>query len=146
LNISVQPDDLAYVIYTSGSTGRPKGVQISQQAVVNLLSSMLTTPGLTSGDKLLTVTTLSFDIAGVDMYLPLCAGAELVVATREEVLDGRRLKEILAGSGATIMQATPAPWRLLLEAEWEGNQELKVLCGGEALTRELAEQLRERSG
>ena len=136
-------DNLAYVIYTSGSTGKPKGVQISHRALVNFLTSMRLQPGLASHDTLLAVTTLSFDIAGLELYLPLCVGARLVVASREVASDGVRLSERL--SDATVMQATPATWRLLLEAGWQGSERLKILCGGEALSRELANQLLERS-
>ena len=133
--------NLAYVIYTSGSTGKSKGVQISHRSVVNFLTSMRQQPGLVEEDVLLSVTTLSFDIAALEIFLPLTAGARLVLVSREVATDGARLSAQLAKSGATVMQATPATWRLLLEAGWEGNRRLKILCGGEALDRELANQL-----
>lgn len=133
--------NLAYVIYTSGSTGKSKGVQISQRSVVNFLTSMRQQPGLAADDALLSVTTLSFDIAALEIFLPLTVGARLVLVSREVASDGARLAGQLATSGATVMQATPATWRLLLEAGWEGNRRLKILCGGEALDRELANQL-----
>jgi amino acid adenylation domain-containing protein len=133
--------DLAYVLYTSGSTGKPKGVQITHRALTNFLASMLQEPGLTAGDCLLSVTTLSFDIAGLEMYLPLVAGARMVIATREAASDGGRLARLIAGSGATVMQATPATWRLLLEAGWTGQAGLKIICGGEALPQDLAKRL-----
>jgi amino acid adenylation domain-containing protein len=136
--------NLAYTIYTSGSTGRPKGVQISHRAVVNFLASMRDQPGITDSDVLLSVTTLSFDIAALELYLPLITGARLVIVSRETAVDGRQLAKIIAASGATIMQATPATWRLLLEAEWAGSDRLKMLCGGEALSGELAGRLLER--
>jgi amino acid adenylation domain-containing protein len=135
------PSNLAYVIYTSGSTGKPKGVQISHRALVNFLCSMRQTPGLTEQDVLLAVTTLSFDIAGLELYLPLIVGASVVIASREVAADGIRLSELLTHSSATVMQATPATWRLLLAAGWQGKKRLKILCGGEALSRELANQL-----
>jgi amino acid adenylation domain-containing protein len=135
------PDDLAYVIYTSGSTGRPKGVAITHRSLVNLLVSMGEEPGLRESDVLLSVTTLSFDIAGLELYLPLLKGARLVLLEREEAADGRVLRDRIGTSGATIMQATPATWRLLLEAGWPGTPGLKVLCGGEALPRDLANAL-----
>ena len=135
------PDSLAYVIYTSGSTGRPKGVQIAQRAVVNLLSSMRREPGLVAEDTFLAVTTLSFDIAALELFLPLTTGACVVIATREVAADGRRLARLLEDSKATVMQATPATWRMLLQAGWGGNRNLKILCGGEALPRDLAERL-----
>ena len=134
-------DDLAYVIYTSGSTGRPKGVQIMHQAVVNFLNSMRQRPGLVEEDTVLSVTTLSFDIAALELYLPLIVGARLVMVSREVASDGRQLWERLSNSGATMMQATPATWRLLLQAGWQGSPQLKILCGGEALSLELASQL-----
>jgi amino acid adenylation domain-containing protein len=134
-------DRLAYVIYTSGSTGQSKGVQITHRSVVNFLTSMRQQPGLVEEDVLLSVTTLSFDIAALEIFLPLMVGARLVLVSREVASDGVRLSEQLARSGATIMQATPATWRLLLEAGWRGSRRLKILCGGEALDRELANQL-----
>lgn len=139
----VTPENLAYVIYTSGSTGRPKGVQIAHNAVVNFLTAVRRQPGLTAQDVLLAITTLSFDIAGLELYLPLSVGARVVVASRDVATDGTRLQELLAG--VTVMQATPATWRLLLEAGWQGSPQLKILCGGEALSRELADKLLDRS-
>ena len=138
-------DKLAYVIYTSGSTGRPKGVQIPHRAVVSFLRSMAREPGLGPEDVVVSVTTLSFDISGLEMYLPLMVGARMVVATREDVTDGRQLQALLESEGATVMQATPATWRLLIEAGWVAPG-LKMLCGGEGLPHELAAQLLERGG
>ncbi len=135
------PDDLAYVIYTSGSTGRPKGVAIEHGALSNLLLSMQREPGLTSNDTWVAVTTLSFDIAALELFLPLMTGARLVLATRDQVMDGNRLLRLLEQSQATVMQATPSGWRILLEAGWKGQPRLKVLCGGEALPRDLADTL-----
>lgn len=145
LEVSVAPEDLAYVIYTSGSTGKPKGVEIQHRAVVNLLSSMRKAPGLDARDMLLAVTTLSFDIAGLELFLPLVVGAKLVIASREEAADGARLLARLRNCGANVMQATPVTWKLLLEAGWDGNPRLKVLCGGEAFPRSLANELVKRA-
>ncbi|MGH9932081.1 MAG: amino acid adenylation domain-containing protein, partial [Pyrinomonadaceae bacterium] len=139
-------DDLAYVIYTSGSTGKPKGVEIGHRALTNFLCSVRREPGLTAADVLLSVTTLSFDIAALELYLPLIVGARLVIVSRDVAADGNLLKQRLAGTGATVVQATPATWRMLIDAGWQGSGRLKVLCGGEALSRALANQLLERSG
>lgn len=133
-----RPGDLAYVLYTSGSTGQPKGVQVPHRALVNFLSAMAHEPGMTAEDRLLAVTSLSFDIAGLELLLPLIVGARLTIASAEVAADGFRLATLMQKCGATIMQATPATWRLLLEAGWQGNQSLKVLCGGEAWPAELA--------
>ncbi len=138
---SVTPDHLAYVIYTSGSTGKPKGVQISHRALVNFLHSMAQAPGLTATDRLLAVTTLAFDIAGLELYLPLLVGAQVVIAPPEVATDGEKLATYLQDAEITVMQATPATWRLLLATGWSGKPNLKMLCGGEALTADLAEQL-----
>ena len=135
------PETLAYVIYTSGSTGKPKGVMIQHRSVVNFLASMARQPGLCETDTLLAVTNLSFDMAGFDFYLPLMVGARMVLARREDAADGLRLRNLLSDSGATVMQATPATWRMLLAAGWQGSRELKILCGGEALSEDLAKQL-----
>jgi amino acid adenylation domain-containing protein len=139
-------DNAAYVIYTSGSTGKPKGVLVTHRALVNLLDSMRRRPGLTQDDRLLAVTTLSFDIAGLELFLPLMAGGCVVVASREAAADGALLSQHLEQDGVTTMQATPVTWRLLLEAGWQGAAPLKVLCGGEALPWELARELAARSG
>lgn len=141
----VRSENLAYTIYTSGSTGKPKGVQVVHQAVVNFLNSMRQQPGLTEQDVLLAVTTISFDIAGLELYLPLSVGACIALMRREAASDAAQLLKVLE-TGITVMQATPATWRLLLAAGWLGNQKLKILCGGEALTRDLADQLLEKCG
>ena len=134
-------DSLAYVIYTSGSTGKPKGVQIPHRALVNFLTTMGREPGMRSADVLVAVTTLSFDIAGLELYLPLAMGARLVIATHAVASDPRRLAELIERSDATVVQATPTTWRMLVDAGWRGSSGLKVLCGGEALPAVLAEQL-----
>lgn len=141
---AVTHDHLAYVIYTSGSTGKPKGVQVSHRAVVNFLNSMVQTPGLTATDRLLAVTTLAFDIAGLELFLPLWVGAEVAIAPPELTHNGEKLAAYLQDANITVMQATPATWRLLLAANWQGKSDLKILCGGEALTFDLAEQLLSR--
>ncbi|MEP0858568.1 amino acid adenylation domain-containing protein [Trichocoleus sp. DQ-U1] len=139
---SVQnPSSLAYVIYTSGSTGRPKGVQISHACVVNFLISMRQELGISQQDIFLAVTSLSFDIAALEIFLPITVGSRVVVVPHEIASDGAQLLATLTNSGATIMQATPATWRLLLAAGWQGSKGLKILCGGEALPRQLAAQL-----
>ena len=135
------PETLAYVIYTSGSTGKPKGVMIQHGSVVNFLASMARQPGLCETDTLLAVTNLSFDMTVLDIYLPLTVGARIVLARREDAADGLRLRNLLSDSSATVMQATPATWRMLLAVGWQGSRELKILCGGEALSEDLAKQL-----
>lgn len=135
------PKDLAYLIYTSGSTGKPKGVEVPHQAVVNLLWSMAQTPGMDASDRMLAVTTLSFDIAALELFLPLAVGAQLVIASRETAADPVQLMATLTSSEATMMQATPVTWRMLLEAGWEGQPLKKALCGGEALPLDLAGKL-----
>ena len=139
------PDSLAYVIYTSGSTGEPKGVQVTHSNVLNLLTSAARTAGVTDADNLLAVTTLSFDIAGLELWMPLISGGTVTLATREVANDGIRLAGLIESSRATIMQATPATWRILIESGWRGCPNLKVFCGGEALKRSLADELLSRA-
>ncbi len=135
------PGDLAYVIYTSGSTGEPKGVEINHSAVVNMLASMQRRPGLSAEDTMLAITTLTFDIAALEIFLPLVCGACVVIAGSETIRDGVALINLIERSGASVLQATPATLRMLLDAGWAGAPRLKVLCGGEAWTAELASLL-----
>ncbi|MBS1821267.1 MAG: amino acid adenylation domain-containing protein [Acidobacteria bacterium] len=141
LNLNYVPSQVAYVIYTSGSTGRPKGVEVTHSNAVNLLNSMAKTPGLTAKDTLVAVTTISFDIAALEIYLPLVSGAELVLASRAVASDGTQLLKLLRDSHATIMQATPITFRLLLAAGWKGEPAITAWCGGEAMPRDLADQI-----
>jgi len=131
----------AYVIFTSGSTGTPKGVEISHRALVNFLSSMAMEPGFSSEDTLLAVTTISFDIAGLELYLPLIMGGRVVIANRTEVQDGFALVKLLRASGANVLQATPTLWQMLVEAGLSNQPKLKMLCGGEPLPKDLARKL-----
>ena len=144
--------DLAYVIYTSGSTGRPKGVMLEHRSVVNFLVSMQREPGISAQDRFVSVTTLSFDIAGLEIHGPLTCGGTVVLASRATALDGPALAALLRRHDATLLQATPTTWRLLLDSGWQGHTSphphedgtargLKMLCGGEALPRDLAERL-----
>jgi amino acid adenylation domain-containing protein len=135
------PEDLAYVIYTSGSTGMPKGVEVSHGALTNFLTAMSNTPGLHERDVLLAVTTISFDIAALELFLPLVTGARLVIGDPREVTDGYALLDRLKACGATVMQATPTLWAILLEAGFNSWPGLKMLCGGEPLNRTLADRL-----
>ena len=141
---------LAYVLFTSGSTGRPKGVMIPHTALANFLESMLEAPGLAAGDAIVAVTTVSFDIAGLELWLPLVTGAEVVLASRATAVDGHALRALLDRTARavaphrTMLQATPATWRLLLEAGWAGAPNVVMLCGGEAWPAGLAAALRAR--
>lgn len=137
----ITPENLAYIIYTSGSTGKPKGVQIPHRNAVNLLHSVRQQPGLRAEDTLLSVTTLSFDIAVSEVFLPLIVGARLVIVSREVASDGIQLLQAMETFKPTFMQPTPATWRMLLTAGWRGSPNLKMVSTGEALPRELANQL-----
>jgi amino acid adenylation domain-containing protein len=141
-----RPEDAAYLIYTSGSTGQPKGVEVPHRAVANFLTSMASAPGLTKEDRLLAVTTISFDIAVLEIFLPLAAGGTVVIASEAQATDGSALAQLITTHGITAMQATPSRWHLLLESGWQGQPDLKALVGGEALTPSLASQLLDRCG
>lgn len=134
-------EDVIYTIYTSGSTGKPKGVQIQHRALVNLLWSIKQRPGLTAQDVWVAITTICFDIAGLELYLPLIVGAKVVLANRETARDPRLLATLITEAQATVMQATPATWRMLIATGWQGSDQLNILCGGEPLPRDLADQL-----
>jgi non-ribosomal peptide synthetase component F len=123
-------NNLAYIIYTSGSTGIPKGVMIEHRSLNNFLLSMLKQPGLSKEDVLLSVTTISFDISALELYLPLICGARVVLTDRTTATDARLLSESLNSSGATVMQATPSTWQMLIDSNWKAPDQLAILCGG----------------
>ncbi|EJS62880.1 amino acid adenylation domain-containing protein [Bacillus cereus BAG2X1-1] len=145
VNVIYNPSDLAYIIYTSGSTGKPKGVQISNGALLNFLLSMQAAPGMSSNDRLIAITNLSFDISLLEILLPLISGAQIELVSDEKIRDGELLQERINNFQPTIMQATPATWKLLINSGWKGNECLKkILCGGDILPKELAGQLLKR--
>ncbi|MFQ5633517.1 MAG: AMP-binding protein, partial [bacterium] len=131
------PANLAYVIFTSGSTGKPKGVSVAHQGLVNLMNAMRCQPGLDASDVFPCFTTISFDMAVPELYLPLVTGARIVLMRREVALDGRRLASMMAETNVTVLQATPTTWRMLLEANWIGDKEFKMICGAEAMPADL---------
>ena len=137
-------DQLAYILFTSGSTGRPKGVEVLRGAFANFLRSMAHTPGLAEGDRVLAITTTTFDISGLELFLPLWVGATVVIVDRDTAVDPQRLLARLKRDHISVMQATPATWRLLIEAGWKGDGHLRMLCGGEAMSPEMAARLLER--
>ncbi|WP_084463780.1 non-ribosomal peptide synthetase [Microtetraspora fusca] len=139
--IPAAPSSPAYVMYTSGSTGRPKGVVVPHRAVANLLESFASLLELSPGDAWLAVTTLSFDISVLELLLPLACGARVVVASAHETADGRALRARAVAEAVTVMQATPASWRILLESGGVPEGIRTRLCGGEALPRDLADAL-----
>ncbi|MBL9126512.1 MAG: tRNA (adenine(22)-N(1))-methyltransferase TrmK, partial [Verrucomicrobiales bacterium] len=143
---SVRPEHAAYVIYTSGSTGHPKGVEVLHGGMANLLASMIESPGIRAADRILGLTTLSFDIAVVELLLPLVVGARVVILPRAVLHDPQRLAAVLEDQRITIMQATPASWRMLVDAGWSGKKHLKAITGGEALAPDLARRLLARVG
>ncbi len=134
-------DDVAYVIYTSGSTGQPKGVRVAHRSVVNLLASVAREPGMTASDVVLSVTTLSFDIAVSEVILPLTVGARIVIADRSQAKDGQQLRALIEGEGVNFIDATPSTWRMLLAAGWKGYLNLKAICTGEPLPPDLGRLL-----
>jgi amino acid adenylation domain-containing protein len=137
-----KPHNLAYIIYTSGSTGDPKGVLIIHQALTNFLSAMRTILGIDKIDKLLALTPFTFDISGLEFYLPLVCGACCVIANEQSVQYSQKIKEALSKYKITIMQATPATWQMLIDNDWHNNSNnFKILCGGEALNTKLANKL-----
>jgi amino acid adenylation domain-containing protein len=140
--VKSDPEHLAYVIYTSGSTGKPKGVQVPHRAVVNFLTAMAQHPGITQEDVLLAVTTLSFDIAVLELFLPLFVGAKTVIASQDTAVDGKRLLNAIEQYGVTMMQATPATWRLMLAENWApDSRKIKILCGGEPFPKDLLKEV-----
>jgi amino acid adenylation domain-containing protein len=141
LSSRTQPGHLAYVIYTSGSTGIPKGVLVEHQGVANFLQAIQQDLGINRHDTLLSVTTIAFDIAALELFLPLSVGAEIILLAHGASSDPEQLALNLHCYQVTAMQATPATWRSLLSSSWRASSSIKILCGGEALPRDLSEQL-----
>lgn len=139
--VSAQSHHLAYIIHTSGSTGRPKGVKVTHQNVVNFLHSMQQKPGIQATDVLLALTTLSFDIAVLELFLPLVSGATVLLLAKETAVEGLEIEKAINQYQVTMMQATPATWQLLLASGWQPPARLKMLSGGEAMPRKMAQQL-----
>jgi amino acid adenylation domain-containing protein len=142
----IAADDIAYVIYTSGSTGRPKGVRVRHGALTNLLCAMADRPGFTATDELLALTTVCFDIAYLELFLPLISGGRVAVCPAHVSSNGVLLRKRIERTQPTVIQATPSTWKMLIAAHWQGDPGLKVLCGGEALTGDLADALTARAG
>ncbi|WP_111307979.1 non-ribosomal peptide synthetase [Confluentibacter sediminis] len=141
LKLDIKPESLAYILYTSGSTGKPKGVPISHKNLVNFLFSMKLKPGISNNDRFLSITTISFDIAGLELFLPILSGATLILADNDTARDGRLLLDLLQSEAITMLQATPTTWKMLLDSGWEHPLPIKALCGGEALPFNLANNL-----
>lgn len=137
----VQPGDAAYILYTSGSTGKPKGVVVSHGALANFLLSMREEPGFREGQRLLALTTVSFDISALEIYLPLVAGGTVDLVDGNTARDPALLAARIATTRPDVMQATPATWRMLLDSGWEGSPGMAILCGGEAMDLPLARKL-----
>ncbi|MEM9365121.1 MAG: amino acid adenylation domain-containing protein [Planctomycetota bacterium] len=146
IRVDVQPNDVCYVIYTSGSTGKPKGVQVPHGAVVNFLYSMRSEPGFALEDSILAVTTLSFDISVLELFLPIISGGRVIVLDSVTAANGEQLADHIDRHDVSHLQATPATWRLLIQSGWQGKSDLKVLCGGEPMPRELVAPLLDRCG
>jgi amino acid adenylation domain-containing protein len=139
--VPVERDQVAYVIYTSGSTGEPKGVEVTHGSLWNLLNTLQAEPGFTTSDRFVGLTTLSFDIAVLEIWLPLFLGGSSVIIDKRDSQDGRVISRIVEEQGVTVVQATPSSWNLLLASKWEGNKKIKAIAGGEPLRPELIDQL-----
>ncbi|MBF9034654.1 amino acid adenylation domain-containing protein [Rhodobacterales bacterium HKCCE2091] len=145
--VRLDPESLAYVLFTSGSTGKPKGVAIPHRAFVNFVGTMAEAPGLKAGERVLAVTTFSFDMAGLELWLPLTTGATMVLATRDDARRAERLMALIDKcAGIDVIEATPATYRMLIEGGWKGRKSARVLIGGEAVPQDLADALDERVG
>lgn len=143
-DVEYDGNELAYILYTSGSTGQPKGVAIERHSLLNFLLSMQKEPGINQDDILLSITTISFDIAELELFLPLICGAQIIIVDNEVAKDGRALLEIIKTEQISIVQATPFTWRMILQSGWNKPLPIKAFCGGEALPKDLADKLLEK--
>jgi amino acid adenylation domain-containing protein len=139
--LRARAERLAYLLFTSGSTGRPKGVEVTHPALTNLMRALATDPGLEAGQRVLAITTITFDIAAVELLFPLTVGATIEMVDTEVAADGRRLRALLEQRPVDLLQATPATWRMLLDSGWQGDRRTRMISGGEALPPDLAARL-----
>ncbi|NOU17175.1 MAG: amino acid adenylation domain-containing protein [Bacteroidales bacterium] len=139
-------NDLAYIIYTSGSTGEPKGVMVEHRNVVNFVFGMKELFEMEEGSVLLSLTTISFDIFGLEVYVPLLSGACMVIGNDDDQRDVNRINQLLEEYRVSVLQLTPSRLRLLLTA---GGSKLRfqnvetLLLGGEELPLLLLEEARQ---
>jgi amino acid adenylation domain-containing protein len=141
----VQPDEIAYVLYTSGSTGTPKGIPVTHRGLWNTVDAVRREIGFTEADVMPALTTFAFDIAALDVFLPLSTGGRVTVVPPATASDGEQLAEVLRTGGITVAQATPATWQMVIDSGWQGGHLLKILSGGEAMSRKLADALLDRA-
>lgn len=142
--VMLDKEDLVYIIYTSGSSGYPKGVKIPHRALVNLILAFGEILNFKHSDKLLAITTISFDIAALEIFLPLCQGSCLVLAKDQMVLDGYAVKHLIENEKISCMQATPSVWQVLMNTDWQAQPGFKAITGGEKLSRKLADEIKDR--
>ncbi|MFJ2529352.1 non-ribosomal peptide synthase/polyketide synthase [Pseudomonas helmanticensis] len=141
-SVAVNGEHLAYTIYTSGSTGKPKGVMVRHAALRNFVASMIKQPGIAAADRMLSLTTFSFDIFGLEIYGPLLAGACVVLTGKDVHQDPQAVLELIERHAVSMLQATPSTWRMLLDNENATILKGRTfLCGGEALPQELAQRM-----
>jgi amino acid adenylation domain-containing protein len=140
-----KPDHIAYIMYTSGTTGDPKGVQISQKALAQFLTEFPASLGLEQNDVFLSMTSISFDISGVELVLPLVLGAQIFFADKTEALNQSRLEEQIRQNHISVVQMTPLMWREFINNGLDGPKlgEVKKLCGGETMSQLVARRLLE---
>jgi len=144
--LTCHPEQLAYTLYTSGSTGKPKGVMIDHGALANFVASIARSPGIARADRMLSLTTFSFDIFGLEIYVPLSHGACIVMTPAAMQHDPDALLALVRQQRISVLQATPSTWRILMENPTrEVLRHCKLLCGGEALPDDLAVQMTQLS-
>lgn len=139
--IYIKDDEICYIIYTSGTTGKPKGVIISNNNVLNFIDSIPNVIDFSSNDRILAITTENFDIAFLELFLPLCLGATVIIGNKRHLIDMQYLSQTINDKNITIMQATPTTWEMLFNTNWNNESKIKILCGGEPLTQSLAKRI-----
>lgn len=139
--IYIKNDEICYIIYTSGTTGKPKGVIISNNNVSNFVDSIPNVIDFSSNDRILAITTENFDIAFLELFLPLCLGATVIIGNKRHLIDMQYLSQTINDKNITIMQATPTTWEMLFNTNWNNESKIKILCGGEPLTQSLAKRI-----
>jgi amino acid adenylation domain-containing protein len=142
--VTVAPDAVCCLQYTPAATGKPNGVATAHGSVVNLATAMAADLGIGPADTVLTLPSTFVRAPVMELWLPLIAGARIVVAPADVARDGARLSRLIAAERVTFLHAPPGTWQTLIDTGLRSTRSLRALSGGERLSQALADQILQR--